>query len=124
MPKTAVPPHQSGTSADDNSAGPLPRQYNCADGASSKYGIHPRRKYNLLASEALEGGQANAGPIAKGDGHGDTQETAEAGRTETSIEAETEQRTLQERDRQEDGGEQQSPPDRSRALNTCSHPGG
>ena len=75
-PRTAPPLCPSGTSADDNSAGPLMQQSNGADGARSKNGMHPRRKYNLVALEEPEGGQLNAGPRKRRDGHRATGETA------------------------------------------------
>ena len=86
--------------------GTLSRQSDGTDGARSKNSMHPRCEYDLLASEASEGGRANAGTSAQGDGHGATRETAEAGRAYTLTEAETRQRALQARDRQEDGGKQ------------------
>ena len=108
-PRTAPPPRPSGTAADDNSAGPLQQKSDGANGvdsARSKNGMHPRREYNLLALEAPEGVRANAGPSARGEGHGVTREIAEAGRAETPTEADTRQRALQACNRQEDGGEQ------------------
>ena len=122
-PRTAAPPQQRSTVADDDSAGTLPRKSNGANGARSKNGMHPRREYNLLALEAPEGGQANAVPSARGDSHGATRGMMEAGQLEMPTEAETGQRALQARDRQEDGGEQHSPPNQLRMLYTCCHPG-
>ena len=55
-PRTAALPRPSGMEADNDSAGPLPQQYDSANGARSKNCMHLRRKYNLLASEAPEGG--------------------------------------------------------------------
>ena len=52
-PRIAAPMRPSGNAADNDSAGTLPQQ---SDGARSKNGIHPRREYNLLALEKLEGG--------------------------------------------------------------------
>ena len=94
-PRTAAAPRPSGTAADDDSAGPLLRQSDGADGARSKNGMHPRRDYNLLASEAPEGVRANAGPSARGEGNGATRETAESGRAETLTEADIGQRAFQ-----------------------------
>ena len=108
----AALPRPSGTAVDNDSAGPLPRKSNGADGARSKNGMHLRRKYNLLASEEPEGGRANAGSRARGDGHGATRETVEEGRTETPTEAKNGQRSLLARDMHEDGSEDQIPPDR------------
>ena len=55
-PRTAEPPGTTKTVADDNSVGPLPRQSDGADVASSKHGAFARREYDFLTSEATEGG--------------------------------------------------------------------
>ena len=65
------------------------RQSNGADGARPENGMHPRRKYSLLAPEEPEGGRANAEPWESGDDHRDTRETSEEGRMETPTEDET-----------------------------------
>ena len=41
---------------DNNSAGPLSRQYDGADGARPENGMHLHCKYDLLVPEELEGG--------------------------------------------------------------------
>ena len=76
----ALPLPHRGMAADDDSIGSQKRQSDGADGASPENGTHPRRKYRLLAPEELEepeGGRANAGPRAPGDGHGATRGTVE-----------------------------------------------
>ena len=74
-PRTAAFPHPSGTAADNDSVGPLPRQSDSADGARPENGMHLRRKYGLLAPEEPEGSRSNAGPRARGDGHRATRGT-------------------------------------------------
>ena len=54
-PRTASPPRPSGMASDNDSTGPLPRKSNGADGVRSKNDMHPRRKYDLMASETPEG---------------------------------------------------------------------
>ena len=51
-----APPGPRDTSADDVSAGALPRKYDCTDGDRTENGMHLRREYGLLALEELEGG--------------------------------------------------------------------
>ena len=123
-PRTVPPPRLSCTAADDVSAGPLTRKSDGVNGSRTENGMHPRREYGLLALEEPEGGQANAGTRARGDGHGATSGTVEEGRTDKPAEAETGQRTLLACVTQEDGDKAQIPPDQSRALNVCVHPGG
>ena len=70
-PRTVEPPGpQRGMVTDDSSAGTLSRQFYGANGARSKNGMHPRREYNLLASEVPEGGRANAGGTGSKAGYG------------------------------------------------------
>ena len=72
-PRTAEPPGpHRGTAADDGSAETPPRQSEGAGSARSKNGMHPRRKYDLLAEEAPEGGRDNAGDTGSEAGHGGT----------------------------------------------------
>ena len=85
--------------ADNKSAGTLPHQSDGANNTRSKNGMHLHRKYDLLASEAPEGGRANAGTSARGDDHGATRETKKGGRAETPTEEETRQCALQARSR-------------------------
>ena len=47
---------QRDTAADDGSAEPLPWQSDGPDKARTKNGMHLCREYDLLASEATEGG--------------------------------------------------------------------
>ena len=71
--RTAEPPGtQRDMVADDSSAGTLSRQSDGANGARSKNCMHPLHEYNLLVSEATEGGQANAGDTVSEAGHGAT----------------------------------------------------
>ena len=72
--------------------------------------MRPHRKYDFLVLEEPEEGRAKAGPRTRGDGHGATRETVEAGRTETPTDAETGQHALQACDKQEDDSEEQKPP--------------
>ena len=87
--RTVLPPRPRDTSVDNDSAGLLLQQFDSTDGARPKNGIHPRRKYVLLAPEEPEepeepeGGQYNTGSWVRGYGHGGTQGTAEEGLTET-----------------------------------------
>ena len=55
---------------ENGSAGPRQEHSNGADGSRSKHGALARRKYNILALEATEGGQANTGAAGREDGHG------------------------------------------------------
>ena len=68
--RTAEPPGTTEMAADYSSAGPRPRQFDGANGARSKRGAFARRKYDLLVSEATEGGQANTGAAGGKDGYG------------------------------------------------------
>ena len=86
--------------------------------------MHLCRKYGILAPEEPKGGPANAGPRVRGAGHGATRGTADQGHTQTETGDETGKRTLLARGIQEDGNEERSLPDRSHALNACSHQGG
>ena len=54
-PRLAALPRPSGKAEDNNSVGALPRQSDGANDAKSKNSIHPRRDYDLLASEEPEG---------------------------------------------------------------------
>ena len=49
------------TAEDNGRAGPWQEQSNGADCARSEHVALARCKYNLLASDATDGGQANAG---------------------------------------------------------------
>ena len=99
--RTAEPPNTTETAEEDGSAGTWPRQSDGANGARSEHGALARCEYNLLASEATEGGPDNSGAAGGEDGHGDL---ANRGGTETEEEEdETPQRALPSREN--DGGE-------------------
>ena len=68
--RTEEPPATTEVSEEDGSAGPRPRQSDGADGARSNHGALVCRKYNILASEATEGGSANAGAAGSENVHG------------------------------------------------------
>ena len=73
-PQTAEPPSTvMETVAYDSSAGPLLRQSNGANNARSKHDALVCREYNLLVSEATEGGRAKAGAASSGDSLGATE---------------------------------------------------
>ena len=102
------------TSADDGSAGHMPRQSN---GARSEQGALARREYDLLASEATECGRANAGASGSEASHGSAVE-------QEGMEAEedgdkTLQNTLPARGQNRGEDETRGTPKCSRALNTC-----
>ena len=78
--------------ADDGSAGLLPRQSDGANSPRSKNGMHPRREYDLLGSEATEGGPDNTGNTGSKDGHGATEDQEGMGTEEEG--GETLQRIL------------------------------
>ena len=60
--RTAEPPDtEIETLADDGSTGTLPRQSDGAVGAMSEHGAFAHRKYDLLASEAPDGGLSQCG---------------------------------------------------------------
>ena len=58
------------TAEEDGGEEPRPVQSDGADGARSEHGALVRRKYDILASEATEGGHASAGAAVGEDGHG------------------------------------------------------
>ena len=66
----AEPPVTMETAEGDGSAGPRQEQSDGVDSARSEHGALARRKYDILASEAKEGGQANAGAAGREEGHG------------------------------------------------------
>ena len=70
--RTKEPPGTTETAMDDGSSGARLRQSNGADGARSKHGALACREYDLLASEAAEGGPANAGAAGSEDSCGAT----------------------------------------------------
>ena len=83
--------------------------------------MHPRRKYDLLVSEATEGVPANTDTASK-DGNGATED-------QEGMEPEVEgdenlQRTLPERGHNAVEEETKGPPKRSRLLNACCRQGG
>ena len=66
-----VEPAATTDMAEDNcSAVPRQEQSDSADGARSEHGALARCNYDILASEATEGGQANAGTAGGEDSHG------------------------------------------------------
>ena len=73
---TATPSEAMETAAGDGGEGHLPENFDSADGATTEKGKHPRREYDNVVSEALERGQASAGPAAGEDGHGATVHSA------------------------------------------------
>ena len=64
------------TATGDGGKGPPPEHFDVTDGARTKNGMHPRRKYNNVALEASKKGQDSAGAAAGEDGHGDTETSA------------------------------------------------
>ena len=68
--RTEEPPDTTETAEDGGSVGPRPRQYDGANGARSEHGELARHEYDLLSSEATEGGLANAGGAGSEDVHG------------------------------------------------------
>ena len=108
-PRTADPlVPQQGMAADNGSAGPLPRQSDSAEGARSKNGMHPQRKYELLASEAPEGGRANTGDTGSEAFHG---ATADQDGTDPEEKGnKTLQRALRARDNNGVGDKASEPP--------------
>ena len=69
--RTEETPGTMNMAEDESSAGAQPRKSEGADGVRSKHGTLARRKYNLLASKATEGGPANAGAAGSEHRHGD-----------------------------------------------------
>ena len=120
--RAAELPNMAATPKEDGRAGPQPRQSDGADGARSEHGALARRKYKKLASEATEGGQANAGTAGVEDGHG-----ASANRKVTGTEEEgdkTPQRALPAQNIDRGETEASPPPKRSRTLNASGLRGG
>ena len=74
------------TAAGDGGEGPRPEHFDGADGARTKNGMHPRRKYDNVASEAMERGQASSGAAAGEDSHGVTVTSAGPRRAEEGEE--------------------------------------
>ena len=60
----AAPSATMEMAAGDIGEGPRPEHFDSADGAGTKNGIHPRHKYENLASESMERYQASAGAAA------------------------------------------------------------
>ena len=123
-PRTMAPPRpQRGMAADDNSAGPQPQQSDGADGARPLNGTHLHCKYGILAPEdpqkteeteepkhpeepeEPEGGQANAGPRVRWDGHRFTRGAADERRMSMETGDKTRQSAILVRSFQEDGNE-------------------
>ena len=72
--------------------------------------MHLHHEYGLLAPEETMGGPANAGAQVRGAVHGAISGTADDWWTETEMGEETGQRTLLARGMQENGNEDQIPP--------------
>ena len=72
--------------------GGRPRQSNGIDGVRSEHGALARCKYNILESEAMEGGPTNAGAAGVEVNHGASANQEGTG-TEDEVD-ETPQRTL------------------------------
>ena len=68
------------TAAGASGAGYPPEHSTGAAGATTKNGMHPRREYDKVASEASKRGQASAGPATGEYGRGAT--TQSAGQTQ------------------------------------------
>ena len=67
------------TETGDGSKGTRPEHFDSADGARTENGMNLRRKYDNVASEATERGQARAGGADGEDGNG-ASETSEGPR--------------------------------------------
>ena len=120
--QTAEPPVPMETAEDDGSVGPWQEQSDGVDGARSENGALARHEYNLLASEATEGGPANAGAAGSEDGHG-ALENREGTETEEKG-YETPQRALPAQETNGGDTEARGPSKWSRALNACGRQGG
>ena len=70
------------TVSGDGSKGIQPEHFNDTDGARTKNGMHPCRKYNNVASEATYRGQARAGGTVGVDRHGAMENSAGLRRAE------------------------------------------
>ena len=115
--RTEEPPDTTETAEDNGSAGSRLQQSDGADRTRSKHGALARREYDLLASEATEGGPDNTVANGSKEGH-----EAWANREGTEMEEEgeeTPQRALPARDT--NGGEtkERGPPEQLCALNAC-----
>ena len=84
--RTAAPSATIETAAGDGGEGPRPEHFDGADGARTKNGMHPRREYDNVVSEATERGQARARVAAGEDGHGATGNRAAPRRAEEGDE--------------------------------------
>ena len=120
--QTAAPSATMETTAEDGDEGPRPEHFDGADGARTENGMHLRREYENMASEATERGQASTGAAAGEDGHGAMETSAGTRRAKEGDE--NPQRALPAQD--PDGGETKArgPPERSRALNASGYRGG
>ena len=78
--------------------------------------MHQRREYDLLVSEAKEGGQSNAGDTSRESGHGAMDEQEMTDKEEEGYK--TLQRALPARGKNGVRDEARGPPELSRALNT------
>ena len=123
--RMAPPPRpQRGTAVDNDSVGPLQRQYDRAKGARPKNRIPLRREYVILDPEEPARGTVTAGTQVRGAGHISTRGMEDQGWTGTETEDKTSQCALLECGMQENGDEEQSSPERQLTLNVCSHQGG
>ena len=80
--RTAVTSAEMETAAGDGDEAPPPEHFDGADGARTENGMQPRRKYDNVALEVSERGQASAGAAAGEDGHGATETSAGRRRAE------------------------------------------
>ena len=118
--RTAPPPHpQRGTEADTDSVGTLPRHTSGTNGFRPEHGALARRKYGLLVPTGTAVDPANTGYKGSGDGHEATRRTFDQAQRETEEGGRTRQRGMLG-----DEDKERRPPERSRALNTCSRQGG
>ena len=73
---TEMPNAAMETAEGAGGAGHPPKNSTDAAAATTENGMHLRREYGKVASEALVGVQASAGPAPAEDGHGATQHSA------------------------------------------------
>ena len=96
-------------------AGHPPENSTDAAATTTENGIHPRREYDKVASEALVGVQASAGPAPAEDGHGATQHSARIQQEEGGDEKP--RRASSEREPADGETEERGPPEQSHAPN-------
>ena len=103
----------------ENDGGEMPRpvQSDGAYGARSKHGALACREYDILSSEATEGGHANAGGVGREEGHGALENQEGSGTAEEWDKTSQCALPVQEPSRRHT--EARAPPARLRALNAC-----